>query len=272
MSVKEATIPGPKGLPIVGVGLSFLKNPLNYFDNMVQRYGRVFRLPLGNFNYIFLNDAEDVEQVLRRDFENFGMSNLQEKLLEPLLGSSMPVVADHDYWKQLHSIMLPMFTPKMLQKYFVQTLAAVKEEADHLEANIASDKPVLMYDFARQGVFGGLTRTLFVRGIVKAEVPTLLDWFGKADEYVNARNLSGASPLINLLPKVREGKRCLDLINQRIYKLICDDDRAGRLPLRGTALAEARSRRNDGASAASVPSYHEQQPVAPRHHPGRRAS
>jgi len=220
MTSQATAIPGPKGLPFVGVGLSFLKDPLNYFDNMVQRYGRIFRLPLGSFNYIFLNDADAVEQVLRKDFENFGMSNLQEELLAPLLGSSMPVVADHGYWKQLHSIMLPMFTPRMLQKYFAQTLNAVKEEAEHLEDNVRSGAPISMYGFARQSVFGGLTRTLFVRGIEQHELPTLLEWFGKADEYMNARNLSGASPVINLLPKVREGKRRLELINKRIYELI----------------------------------------------------
>lgn len=213
-------IPGPTGLPFVGVGLSFLRDPLNYFDAMVKRYGRIFRLPLGNFNYVFLNDASDVEHVLRKDFENYGMSNLQETLLEPLLGHSMPVVADHEYWKQLHAIMLPMFTPRMLGKYFDQTLAATKEEAQHLEKFASGKNSFSMYDFARQGVFEGLTRTLFVRGIAKREIPTLLEWFSKADEYVNARNLSGASAIINILPKVREGKRCLELINKRIYELI----------------------------------------------------
>ncbi|MDP1631247.1 MAG: cytochrome P450 [Caulobacter sp.] len=214
------TIPGPKGLPFLGVALDFLKDPLTYFDTMVARYGRLFRLPLGGNALVFLNDAADVEQVLRRDFENFGASNQAEDLLRPLLGRSMPVVADQFYWEQLHSIMLPMFTPKMLQMYFGHTLAATQEAADKLTGYAESGDVVSMYNFAREGVFNSLLRTLFARGIDPAEIPMLLDWFSKADEYVNARNLSGASPLILALPAVREGKRCLRKIDRRVYELL----------------------------------------------------
>lgn len=213
-------VPGPKGLPFVGVGLDFLKDPLGYFDTMVARYGRVFRLPLGKNGFVFLNDAEHVEQVLRRDFDNFGMSEQSEELLRPLLGRSMPVVADHLYWEQLHAIMLPMFTPKMLQQYFGHALSAIQEEVDHLAKHMARGETISMYDFAREGVFVSLIQTLFVRGIDASEVPTLLEWFGKADEYVNARNLSGASPLILAIPAVREGRRCLDRIDRRVYELL----------------------------------------------------
>ena len=214
------TVPGPRGLPVLGVGLSFLRDPTGYLEKMVSKYGRLFRLPLGKNGFVFLNDANDVEQVLRSDFENFEMSQLSEELLRPLLGRSMPVVSDHLYWEQLHAIMLPMFTPKMLKMYFEQTLVAIDEEVSHLEQLAKSGDAFSMYEFAREGVFAGLTRTLFTRGLEQSELRGLLDLFSRSNVYINARNLSGASPFISLSPSVRDGKRCLDKINERIYELI----------------------------------------------------
>ncbi len=214
------SVPGPRGIPFLGVGLQFIRDPLSYFEKMVACYGRVFKLPLGGTEIVFLNRAEDVEKILRLDFENFGMSERQEQLLKPLLGHSMPVTTDHLYWQQLHAIMLPMFTPKMLQRYFVQTLSSVNEEVYHLREYAESGKRVELLDFIRVGVFQALIRTLFIRGINKSEVPALLNLFDKSDTFVNARNLSGGSSLVWLLPKVREGMRCLRKIDKRVYELI----------------------------------------------------
>lgn len=216
----DRKVPGPNGLPFVGVGMSFLKSPTDYLEKMVEKYGRVFSLPLGGNEFVFLNDAEHIEQVLRLDFKNFGMSPTSENLLRPLLGRSMPVVTDHLYWEQLHSIMLPMFTPKMLQKYFLGTRDAIVQEIEQLAELKDSDRPLQMYQFARQSVFSGLARTLFVRGIGADEIPRLLELFDRSNNYMNARNLSGASPLVLAMPSVRDGKNSLKKIDARVCELI----------------------------------------------------
>jgi len=213
-------VPGPRGLPVLGVALSFLRDPLGYMERMQQRYGPIYRLPLGGQELVLLHDAHAVEKVLRLDFESFGMSHRQEELLSPLLGRSMPVVADPAYWGELHSILLPMFSPRMLQRYFVETAAAIQHEVEILAGHQARGQAVGLYEFVKTGIFESLMRTLFVRGLDHADIPQLLEWFSRADTYVNARNLSNASPLIKLLPKVREGMRCLERINERVYRLI----------------------------------------------------
>jgi len=213
-------VPGPRGLPLLGVALDFLGDPLRYMERMRDQYGSIYRLPLGGQELVLLHDADVVEHVLRLDFESFGMSNRQEELLAPLLGRSMPIVADPGYWGQLHSIMLPMFTPKMMLRYFGETLATVQHDVELLAQHQARGESVVLYDFIKTAVFESLMRTLFVRGLDRAEIPQLLDWFSRSDVYINARNLSNASPLIRLLPKVRDGMRCLERINERVYRLI----------------------------------------------------
>ncbi|MDB5969992.1 MAG: cytochrome [Hydrocarboniphaga sp.] len=215
-------VPGPRGLPLVGVAFDFIRDPLRYMERMLRQYGRIYRVSLGQTSLVLLHDADLVEKVLRLDFASYGMSRQQEALLGPLLGHSMPVVTDHAYWEQLHSMMLPMFSPKMLQGYLVQTVAAVQEEVDHLAELQHDGKTVEMYDFVRAGVFGALMRTLFVRGLEHSEIPQLLDWFSRTDTYINALVLSGGSSLVKLLPKVRDGARCLKRIDERVYRLIAE--------------------------------------------------
>ncbi len=198
----------------------FMENPLRCFENMVTRFGRTFSLPLGPTGTVFLNDPLTVEKVLRLDFESFGMSQRAEQLNRPLLGRSMPVVADHFYWEQLHAIMLPMFTPKMLKQYFEATAQCVAEEVRHLEELHAKGETVSMLEFVRQGVFTALTRTLFVRGVEPEDVPRLLSLFAKSNVYMNQRYLLGETADADPTPAVAEGRDALRLIDDYIYKLI----------------------------------------------------
>lgn len=213
----DRSIPDPRGLPGLGVALGFLHDPLGLLERMVVDHGPIFRLPLGSKDLVFLNDPVDVERVLRLDFESFGQSATQEKLLAPLLGQGIASVADHEYWNKLHTIFLPAFMPKMLQRYFVQTVRVIESELIHLDELAVAGKGI---GFVRQGVFTALPRTLCMRGIEDAEIPEILGLFMQSGDYINARYLTNASALIQLLPSVRRGKRALQRIDERVCELI----------------------------------------------------
>jgi cytochrome P450 len=215
-----SSVQGPKGLPLVGVIPRFLRDPLSLFEEAVRDYGQVFKLPLGTKEIVFVNDPADIVNVLQLDFKSFGQSATHEELLAPLLGRGVASVADHAYWSELHKILQPAFTPRMLQKYFHQTALVTKIEVDHLEALRAANQNVDLYEFVRLGVFTALTKTLFVRGIEATEIPRILDLFMSSNNYINARYLTNASPLVNILPSVRKGKRDLAKIDKLVYELI----------------------------------------------------
>lgn len=215
-----ASVPGPRGLPLVGVAPAFMKDPLAYFEKMVATYGPIFELPLGRKNFVLVNNAELAESILGRDFDSFNVSSAAEVALDPLLGHSIATTTDPLLWEQLHRAMLPMFTPKMLRNYFEQTVDAITEEVAALEAVAASGLTVGLYDAVRHGVFDALTRTMFARGMTKEEVPELLELFTSSNKYTSARYLTNSSPLIMALPSVRRGKQALARIDERAYRLI----------------------------------------------------
>ncbi|NKI15862.1 cytochrome P450 [Spongiibacter sp. KMU-166] len=217
---QSSEIPGPRGLPFIGVIPRFLQEPLALFEDAVRKYGQVFKLPLGGKEIVFLNDPSDIENVLRLDFRSYGQSATHEDLLAPLLGRGVASVSDHAYWEQLHRILLPAFTPKMLKKYFEQTALVIQSEVDHLEELRLADSNVELYEFVRLGIFTALTKTLFVRGIESDEIPGILELFLSSNNYINARYLTNASRFTAILPAIRKGRRDLKKIDKRVYELI----------------------------------------------------
>lgn len=216
----EKPIPGPSPEEIPQALEKFMADPLNFFDELVEKYGRINALALGDMKNVFLHDAHDVEQMLRMDMHSYSMGALTHALNYPLLGDCIAVTPDHLYWQQLHKIMLPMFTPKMLRQYFERTVEAVAEEVELFGEYARSGKVFDIEQKIREGVFDALTRTIFTRGIDKSDIPEILGNFVSACTYMNARYIS-MNPDYEAQTKVEaDGLEALERLNQRIYKLL----------------------------------------------------
>lgn len=212
--------PGPSLADAESVGREFMADPVGYFTKLAAEHGPVFKLPIGAEETVFLNDADSAEKVLRLDFAAFGMSQQTEENMRPLLGRSMPVVSDHRYWEEMHAIIMPMFTPTMLRRYFEQTVQVVADEVEHLVHAAESGETVLLLNFVRQGIFAALARTLFVRGVEPSAIPQLLGWFEKSNDYMSARYLLGAAAELSAEPRIVAGREALEEINGYVYQLI----------------------------------------------------
>jgi cytochrome P450 len=215
-----STIPEVHGLPFIGVGHRMFRDPMRFFERLVDELGRVQKVKVGGQDIVFLHDAELIEQMLLHHKDAYNMSRRNQQTLDPLLGNSIPVTTDVLHWEHLHTLMLPMFTPRMMVKYFDATRDAVTHEVRALDALARRGEDVNLYEFVRIGVFHALTKTLFKDGVTEDEIPTLLDHFTNQNHYMTARYLIGDSPLINLWPAARRGKRSLEVINRRIGQLI----------------------------------------------------
>jgi cytochrome P450 len=108
----------------------------------------------------------------------------------------------------------------MLQRYFAETVTAIGEEVAHLCEIQARGETVQLYQFAREGVFTALTRTIFVRGVKPDDVGLLLNWFASSDNYVNMRYLQGEVADTDMSPAIKQGREDLERINQYVYGLI----------------------------------------------------
>ena len=216
----EGVIPGPGAEEMTQALGRFMADPLNFFEELVEKYGRINALSLGDMKNVFLHDAHDVEQMLRMDMHSYGMGALTHALNYPLLGDCIAVTPDHLYWQQLHKMMLPMFTPKMLKQYFERTVEAVAEEVELFGDYARSGEVFDLEQKIREGVFDALTRTIFTRGIDKSEIPEILGTFVSACTYMNARYISMNPGYEPQNEAEAGGLEALERLNQRIYKLL----------------------------------------------------
>ena len=213
-------IPAIQGLPLVGVGLDLMRDPMRCFEGFVEKTGRIQRVRLGTDDVVFLHDAVLIEDMLVRNKADFNMSVRNQRVLDPLLGNSIPVTTDLIHWQNLHAVMLPLFTPQMIVKYFEATRDAVDHEISKLKRLEEQGEQVALYDFVRAGVFHALAKTLFIDGIREDEIPEMLAHFTNQSHYMTARILLGDSSIIRLWPKANQGRKSLEKIYARIDQLI----------------------------------------------------
>lgn len=65
-------MPGPKGWPILGDVLSYLRNSdfkamMTELQDLFDKYGSVFKRKLGGFTVVYVKDPKDVEVVFKAD-------------------------------------------------------------------------------------------------------------------------------------------------------------------------------------------------------------
>lgn len=193
---------------------------IEFFDRSVKKYGRLHRIQLGRKEIVCIHSAENLEQMLLKDAKSYSKSERAKEVTYPLLGDFLGTTTDMDYWSQLRQILLPLFTPKMLQGYFDGTVAAINQELRQLESAALESREIELNQFVREGVFLALANTLFTRGLAAEEIPAFMADYTKIAPYMAARYLLGGSPLVEVMPKFRGGKLALKRVNKRIDELI----------------------------------------------------
>lgn len=62
----KINLPGPKGWPLIGLGLDLPRRPRQMLNDYRRKYGEIFQMRLGWYDWIFFNDPRDVKEVFDR--------------------------------------------------------------------------------------------------------------------------------------------------------------------------------------------------------------
>ncbi|KAH7093668.1 putative O-methylsterigmatocystin oxidoreductase [Paraphoma chrysanthemicola] len=109
-----ATIPGPRGLPIIGNTLQFGQNPHRRCQEWAAQYGELFKIRLGWENWVFLNSPEAVKEIL--DKQSAITSGRQPMpVLSDLVsgGKRFLFMTYSPQWRKLRTIVHKLLTPKV---------------------------------------------------------------------------------------------------------------------------------------------------------------
>lgn len=213
-------IPGPRGLPLLGVAHRLLWRPLAYQEELVERFGPIHRVPLGAQSLVLLHDAELIDEVLRKQGRIFPKSRMGMDAVKPLLGESLPTLVDMDRWRFAHDTLMPLFTPAALNRYWQAAATVVEQEVERLEAQARSGQSFDLYVFLHQAMFRILMRTIFSGDFADREIAEMVALFDAQTAYISARYVTNGSPLIDVLPAVRRGRRALQRLDERVGEMI----------------------------------------------------
>lgn len=91
--------PGPRGLPLIGIGASLRGDPLRYFVDLMHRYGDFVWFRIGRAQVVMLNHPRAVRHVLQDNHRNYHKSAFYGPL-RPLLGRGIFLAEDATWLEQ----------------------------------------------------------------------------------------------------------------------------------------------------------------------------
>jgi cytochrome P450 len=108
----DRDIPGPKGLPVVGVSPQLMRNPSTYLHEASRKYGDVFRIPVPIHDLVIITHPDLIRQVFYDRGVKYGFAKYP-KFAKSTVGQSLPFL-DGDAYAERRNLITPMFGKRFL--------------------------------------------------------------------------------------------------------------------------------------------------------------
>ncbi|MGA8036312.1 MAG: cytochrome P450 [Candidatus Acidiferrales bacterium] len=149
--------PGPTGLPMFGIALTFLRDPLGTLEMLAREYGDIVRLRVGNQSRVLLNDPDLIEQVTVIQQAKFHKSTITKAVTGRLLGQGL-LISEGDFWRRQRRLVQPAFQRSRLNSYSATMVECADARAalwrDGETRDIAQEMMSLTLDIAVRTLFG----------------------------------------------------------------------------------------------------------------------
>src|ERR671922_2531770 len=121
-AISSKSIPGPRGLPLLGVMPEMLSDMLGLFTNTARQYGGIAQFKLLNKTYLLVTNPDYVKYILQDNYKNF-IRGRSVETGRVLLGNGLPLI-DGDFWLRERRMLQPAFHRERLGK-LADTVTAV---------------------------------------------------------------------------------------------------------------------------------------------------
>ncbi|MFJ4657089.1 cytochrome P450 [Nocardia sp. NPDC088792] len=111
----DPAIPGPKGLPVLGVLPQFRRDPFESVRGWAREHGDVFRVPIPAWNLVMINHPDLVNEVMNNREGRYSMIGPGERPVARTIGSALPMM-EGERFRQRRRMLTPMFGRKHLAR------------------------------------------------------------------------------------------------------------------------------------------------------------
>src|SRR5271167_2326556 len=149
--------PGPKGLPVLGMALDLLRDPLTLMRSVAKEYGDVVRIPVVLQSRILVNHPDYVQQVLLFQQAKFHKSTLTKETTGRLLGQGL-LISEGDFWRRQRRLAQPAFHRTRIAEYGSTMVECanmhMRRWHDGEVRDIAQEMMAMTLDIAVRTLFG----------------------------------------------------------------------------------------------------------------------
>jgi cytochrome P450 len=149
--------PGPRGLPLLGMGLQVLRDPLGTLERIAREYGDIVTIPIVSDTRILLNHPDYIEQVTVIQQSKFHKSKLTKDVTGRLLGEGL-LISEGDFWRRQRRLAQPAFQRHRINEYAATMLESAEVHSrkwkDSEERDIAHEMMALTLEIAVRTLFG----------------------------------------------------------------------------------------------------------------------
>jgi cytochrome P450 len=209
--------PGPKGLPLLGVALDLLRDPLELMRTAARQYGDVVRIPVILQSRILLNHPDFIQQVLIFQQGKFHKSVLTKETTGRLLGQGL-LISEGDFWRRQRRLAQPAFHRQRINDYAPAMLDCAEMQArkwsDGETRNMAEEMMELTLEAAVRTLFG-------------TTLPGEAQQVGRAMTFLMRYSLRRARSPFQIpagwpTPKNRRATKEFDFLDSVVYRIIAE--------------------------------------------------
>jgi cytochrome P450 len=216
----QRPIPGPRGLPLLGVMPEMVGDMLGLFTNTAREYGGIAQFKLLNKNYLLVTNPDYVKYILQDNYKNY-IRGRSVETGRVLLGNGLPLI-DGDFWLRERRMLQPAFHRERLGK-LTDTITSVIDRFMQDWAGKAKQGQTLDLDDEMMM----LTLTVIIKTMFSSpiddKIPALSHAFQVASKFMLWRSQQMLQlPLSVPIPRHVEYNRALKVLNETIYPLIAD--------------------------------------------------
>ena len=207
--------PGPTGLPLLGMALQVMRDPLGTLLRIAREYGDIVTIPVVSTTRTMLNLPEYIEQVTVVQQSKFHKSTLTKDVVGRLLGEGL-LVSEGDFWRRQRRLAQPAFQRSRINEYAATMIESAEAHArtwsDGQERDMAKEMMALTLDIAVRTLFG-------------TTLPGESEQVGRSLEFLMRYSLRKARSPIKIpeswpTPANRRADRETEFLDSLVYRII----------------------------------------------------
>jgi len=215
--------PGPRGLPLVGNTLAFLRDPIGFYDELAAYDSDVVAYNIAGDDGYMVRHPDDIQRVLVTDASDYCRAEVTQDSLGQVADGGL-FLNEGEQWQRERTALQPAFYRDRIETYAEMMVRYSSERADEW----AGRESVLVSDEMRT-----LTLEILAKTLIDVDIRGRESEIGDAAEAITANfdagTVSAFLPLWVPTPQNRRTKRALAEFDDTIDELVAqrrasDDD------------------------------------------------